>query len=272
MSELQLSEGAARSRAVWSAGHWDVISRHLPPAGETVLDLAGVGPDMDVLDVGCGSGGTIAIPAARRGARVVGSDVVGAHFEDAMPRMEAAGVNVDWVEADAADMPFADESFDRVLSTFGHAFAPDQEGAARELVRVCRPGGMIVCAMWTPEGVNGQMFGIVGSHMPPPPEGFASPVLWGTEQRWRELVGSQGVELEFRRELCSFTGDSPEALMDEFATNFGPLVTAHDVLGEEGFAALRADLTALYEQHNQATDGTQRLEAEYLVAIGRKPA
>lgn len=265
-----VTEAVARSRAVWSAGHWDVISRHLPPAGETVLDAAGVGEGMDVLDVGCGSGGTIAIPAALRGARVVGADVVAEHFEHARRRMAEAGTVVDWVEADAADMPFDDESFDRVLSTFGHAFAPDQEGAARELVRVCRPGGMIVCAMWTPEGVNGRMFQIAGGHMPAPAPGFVPPTAWGTEERWHELVGSQGVELEFVRATCPFYGDSVESFMAEFAANFGPLVTARNVLGEEGFAALRDDVVSLFEDHNLATDGSLHLEAEYLIATGRR--
>src|SRR3954451_14051262 len=140
-----MSEASERSRAVWAAGNWDEISKILPPAGEVVLDYAGVESGMDVLDVGCGSGGTVAIPAALRGANVTGADVAPEHFDAARRRAAEAGVEVEWVQADAADMPFEDASFDRVLSTFGHAFAPDQEGAANELVRVCRPGGMIVC-------------------------------------------------------------------------------------------------------------------------------
>jgi SAM-dependent methyltransferase len=192
------------------------------------------------------------------------------HFGDARRRMEAAGVSVEWVDADAADMPFEDASFDRVLSTFGHAFAPDQEGAARELVRLCRPGGMIVCAMWTPEGVNGQMFKVVGGHMPPPPPGFVPPTAWGTEERWQELVGSQGVELEFVRTTCPFHGDSLESFMTEFEDNFGPTVTARRVLGEAAYAQLRRDIVRLDEEHNLATDGSLHIEAEYLIAIGRK--
>lgn len=265
----QVAEARARSRAVWSAGNWDVVSRHLPPAGEVVLDRAGVAPGMEVLDVACGSGGTVAIPAALRGAQVVGTDVVPEHFEDAVRRMQDAGVVVDWVEADAADMPLEDGRFDRVLSTFGHAFAPDQEGAARELVRLCKPGGMIVAAMWTPEGLNGQMFKITGGYMPPPPPGFVPPTAWGTEERWQELVGSQGIDLEFERHTCSFRGESVESFMVEFEENFGPIVTARKVLGD-GYAALRADILALDRANNLATDGTMHIEAEYLVAIGRK--
>jgi SAM-dependent methyltransferase len=260
------------TRAVWSAGNWDVVSRHLVPAGERVLDLAGVEAGMDVLDIGCGSGGTIAVPAALRGATVTGADIAPEHFEHGRVRAAAAGVEVTWVEADAAAVPLPDAAFDRVMSTFGHAFAPDQEVAARELVRLCRPGGQIVAAMWTPEGVNGQMFKVTGAHMPAPPEGFVPPVAWGTEERWHELVGSQGIELEFVRDACPFTGASLDALMTEFETNFGPLVMARAALGEEGFARLRDDITAIYEANDVEPGEGTRFEAEYLVAIGRKPA
>ena len=263
-------EQRARARATWGAGNWDEVSKILPPVGEVVLDIAGVGPGMDVVDVGTGSGGTVAIPAALRGARVVGVDVTPENFPAALRRAAEAGVDVDWVEGDAAAMPLPDESFDRVLSTFGHAFAPDQEGAGRELVRVCRPGGMIVAAMWTPEGYNGQMFKTVGSHMPPPPPGFQPPVLWGTEERWRELVEPLGVELEFRREMLVTERDqSPEEFTAEFEANFGPMVVARNVLGEEGFAALHRDMLELMASANTHPAGGVRFEAEYLVAIGR---
>jgi SAM-dependent methyltransferase len=259
------------TRAIWSAGNWDRLSRHPAPAGPVVIDAAGVQAGMDVLDVGCGSGGTIAVPAAQRGARVTGADIAPENFSAARARAEAAGVQVEWIEADAAAIPLPDASFDRVLSTFGHAFAPDQEGAARELVRLCRPGGRIACAMWTPEGVNGQMFSVVGRHMPAPPEGFVPPIAWGTEARWEELVGSQGVELEFRRADCPFEGRSLDAFLDEFAEFFGPLVTARNVLGEEGFAALKADLRELFGAADTGAAGGFRMEAEYLIAIGARP-
>jgi SAM-dependent methyltransferase len=255
---------------VWSAGNWDEVSKFLPPAGARVIELAGVEPGMDVVDVGCGSGGTVAIPAAQRGATVVGVDVAPEHFEHALRRAAEAGVEVEWIEGDAADLPLEDDAFDRVLSTFGHAFAPDQTGAARELVRVCRPGGTIVAAMWTPEGVNGKMFATVGKHMPAPPAGFQPPILWGTEARWEELVGSQGVELEFRRELLAFEADDAESYQADFEANFGPMVMARKALGD-GFAAIHDDLAALFAEHNTATGGGVRIEAEYLVAIGRKP-
>src|SRR5690349_19832557 len=164
-----MSEASERARATWSAGNWDEVSKLLPPVGQVVLDYAGVEPVMEVIDVGCGSGGTVAIPAAQRGATVTGADVTPELFDDARRRASEAGVEVTWVEPPAADMPFEDGSFDRVFSTFGHMFEADHEGAARELVRICRPGGMIVCACWTPEGFNGRMFITTGKHMPPPP-------------------------------------------------------------------------------------------------------
>src|SRR3954454_24934599 len=226
-----MSEASERARATWSAGNWDEVSKILPPVGQTVLDIAGVGAGMDVVDIGCGSGGTIAIPAAQRGANMTGVDVTPELFDDARRRAAEAGVEVTWVEGDAADVPLPDASFDRVLSTFGHMFAPDQEGTARELVRTCRPGGTIVCAAWTPEGFNGRMFITTGKHMPPPPPGFTPPVLWGTEDRWRDLVGSQGIDLAFHREHLAMKHElGADRFFDEFAMNFGPLVMARGAL------------------------------------------
>lgn len=266
----QATQARSRARAVWSSGHWDEVSTILPPVGERVLGYADVRPGMDLVDVGCGSGGTIAIPAALLGARVTGVDVTPELFGDALRRAAEAGVEVDWMEGDAADLPLEDESFDRVLSTFGHMFAADQAAAGRELVRVCRPGGLIVAAAWTPEGVNGLMFQVVGGHMPPPPEGFQPPILWGTEERWEQLVAGEGIELEFHREVLPTMEQSTAAFLDFFETNFGPLVVARQTLGDD-YPALRADLEALYEQHNVATDGSMHVDAEYLVAVGRKP-
>jgi SAM-dependent methyltransferase len=262
-------EQRARARATWGAGNWDEVSKLLPPVGQVVLDLAAVGPGLDVLDVGTGSGGTVAIPAAQRGARVVGVDVTPENFPAALRRAAEAGVDVDWIEGDAAALPLPDDRFDRVLSTFGHAFAPDQESAGRELVRVCRPGGTIIATMWTPEGYFGDMFKLVGGHMPPPPPGFQPPVLWGTETRWRELVEPLGVELEFRREMLVYeTEDDPEMFYSKYERDFGPLVVARGVLGD-GFAALQSDLRAQLAGANTHPGGGVRFEAEYLVAVGR---
>src|SRR4051794_31995928 len=162
---------------------------------------------MEVLDVGTGSGGTLAIPAAQRGARVVGSDLVPEHFEVGRQRASDAGVEIEWVEADAEALPFDDDRFDRVLSTFGHMFAPRHARSAAELARVCAPGGVIGTATWRPVGFAGALFQTLGKHMPPPPDFAQPPPLWGQEDHVREMFAPHGVELEFHHDSVDFTHD-----------------------------------------------------------------
>ena len=145
-----------RARRTWSGGDWDSCASFVAPVGPVVLDRIGVGTGHELLDVGTGNGGSIAIPAALRGARVVGSDITPELFDSARRRAAEAGVDVDWVEADAQDLPFADDRFDRVTSTFGAMFAPDHAKAAAELVRVCKPGGRIGMATWATDGFFGE--------------------------------------------------------------------------------------------------------------------
>ena len=260
------------NRAVWSAGHWDRVADYVAGVGPQLLDAVGIEAGMRVLDVGTGSGGSVAIPAAQRGADVIGSDISDVHFEHARSRAEAAGVDVEWVEADALDLPFEDGSFDRVLSTFGHMFAPDHAQAASELVRVTKPGGVIGICCWSPEGTTGQMFRVTASHMPPPPDGFQPPPLWGSEDHVRSLMEPLGVELSFERKVNEFRDESPEAYSETFKNNFGPMVTARQVLGEEGWAALEADLDKFFAEVNEADDGSVLIRGEYLQTIARKPA
>src|SRR5687768_3328047 len=174
-----------RQRATWSAGRWDKVAELIVPVGQVVLDAADLEPGMDVLDVGTGSGSNISIPAALRGANVTGSDLTPELFDAARRRASEAGVEVEWVEADAEALPFDDDSFDRVFSTFGHMFAPRHAVTAAELARVCRPDGRIVTATWTPDGSTGSMFQAMGRHLPPPPEGVESPLTWGSEEHAR---------------------------------------------------------------------------------------
>jgi ubiquinone/menaquinone biosynthesis C-methylase UbiE len=259
------------NRAVWSAGHWDRVADYVAEVGPQLLDAVGIEEGMRVLDVGTGSGGSVAIPAAERGASVVGSDISDAHFEDARRRAEEAGVEVEWVEADALDLPFEDGSFDRVLSTFGHMFAPDHAQAAAELVRVTKPGGTIGFCCWSPEGSTGQMFRLTASHMPPPPEDFQPPPLWGSEDHVRSLMAPLGVELSFERKINEFRDESPEAYRETFQNNFGPMVTARAALGEDAWKALKADLDAFFDEQNEADDGSVLIKGEYLQTIARKP-
>jgi ubiquinone/menaquinone biosynthesis C-methylase UbiE len=260
-----------RNRATWSAGEWDEVAELVREVGPGLLDRVGIADGMGVLDVGTGSGGNVAIPAALRGARVVGSDLTSEHFDDARRRARDAGVEVEWVEADAEQLPFEDASFDRVLSTFGHMFAPRHAVAAAELARVCRPGGIVGTTTWSQEGLAGAMFSTVGKYMPPPPDFAQPPSLWGDEAHIREMFEPNGLDVEIDRETVIFAKPSVEELVSFYEQKFGPMVMAKTALGER-WPELRADLTSLFESFNTAEDGTCRVESEYMVTVGRKPA
>ena len=264
-----LAEIKQRNRATWAAGDWDEASNLIADVGPRLLERVGIEAGMDVLDVGTGSGGTVAIPAALRGARVVGSDLTPEHFEHARRRAKEAGVEVEWVEADAEALPFEDESFDRVLSTFGHMFAPRHAVAGAELARVCRPGGVVATTTWTPEGFTGDFFKTIGSYMPPPPDIVEPPVLWGSEQHVREMLEPHGLGLEFDRETVTFEKPSVDQLVAFYEEKFGPMVMAKAALGER-WPELRSDLVSLFESANEVSDGSVRVAAEYLVTVGRK--
>jgi SAM-dependent methyltransferase len=266
-----LGEFKRGARATWASGDWDAVSELIAEVGPKLLDAVGVEPGMDVLDVGTGSGGTVSIPAALRGARVVGSDLTPELFDDARRRATEAGVEVEWVEADAEDLPFEDESFDRVLSTFGHMFAPRHAQAAAEIARVCRPGGVVGTCTWDLEGFGGDFFGAIGRRMPAPPD-FAQPApLWGSEDHIREMFEPQGLEVEVTRDRVHFRHPTADALVGFYENNFGPIVQAKNRLGEE-WPELRADLVEVFEKHNAADDGTVSVAAGYLVTVGRKSA
>jgi ubiquinone/menaquinone biosynthesis C-methylase UbiE len=267
----EVAELKQRNRAVWEAGEWDEVADLVSGAGVRLLDRVGVDEGMDVLDVGTGTGGNLSIPAALRGARVVGSDLTSQHFERARQRAQEAGVEVEWVEADAESLPFDDESFDRVLSTFGHMFAPRHALAGAELARVCRPRGVVATSTWSQEGWAGEMFKTVGGYMPAPPDFAQPPSLWGDEAHVREMLEPHGLEIEFDRETIVFEKPSVEALMEFYEEKFGPMVTARAALGDR-WAELRADLVSLFESSNVADDGSARVEAQYLVTVGRKSA
>jgi SAM-dependent methyltransferase len=259
-------------RAMWSAGDYPDIARWIESAAQHVVEVAEVNAGHDVLDVATGSG-NVALLCAQRGATVTGLDITPELFDAARRRASEAGVECEWIEGDAEELPYADESFDRVLSTFGVMFAPRQERAAAELVRVTRPGGTIAVAAWTPEGGNGQMFKTVGSHMPPPPPEFKPPTLWGDEDHVRRLFEPQGVGLRFERANVVFEAESPEAWLEYNERVLGPMVLARAALEPQGkWDGLHEDLLALYHRLNQKDDGTFKGEGEYLVTTARKPA
>ena len=266
-----LGEFKRGARATWASGDWDAVSELIAEVGPKLLDTVGVEPGMDVLDVGTGSGGTVSIPAALRGARVVGSDLTPELFDDARRRAAEAGVEVEWVEADAESLPFDDESFDRVLSTFGHMFAPRHAQAAAELARVCRPGGIVGTCTWDLEGFGGDFFGAIGGRLPPPPEGVDPPPLWGSEDHIREMFEPQGLSVEVGREAILFRHPTADGLAGFYEENFGPLVQAKARLGAD-WPELRAAIVEVFERHNVADDGTVAVRAGYLVTVARKPA
>lgn len=256
----------ARARGTWGSGDWDSFSRLVEPVGGLVLDRIGVGPGMDLLDVGTGSGGTVAIPAALRGAAVVGCDVTPELFEHARRRAAAAGVEVEWVEADAQDLPFADASFDRVTSTFGAMFAPDHLRTAAELVRVCRPRGEIAMTTWANAGFAGELFKLMGASMPPAPPGVQPPPLWGVEEHAQEAFAAAGASATIERETVDFDFPSVEDAVQRYAEDFGPFVIARGVLEPQGrWVEFLQAFVDLIRRFNLAGDGTAKIRSDYLV-------
>jgi SAM-dependent methyltransferase len=256
-----------RARATWAAGDWDGFSRVVAPVGPVVLDRVGVEPGQDLLDVGTGSGGTIAIPAAQRGARVVGLDVTPELLEHAQRRAADAGVEIEWVEGDAQDLPFEDASFDRVISTFGAMFAPDHARAAAELVRVCRAGGRIAMVTWANDGFAGELFKLSGGFMPPAPPGVQPPPLWGDESHVASVFGAAGVTPSIERETVEFLFESVEDAVRHYADDFGPFVMARAVLEPQGrwdeFLAAFGDLVTRFD----AAGNGATIRSDYLVIL-----
>jgi ubiquinone/menaquinone biosynthesis C-methylase UbiE len=253
-----------KHRVTWAAGDYAVVAdRLVHEIGPRLVAHAGVTAENEVLDVACGTG-NVTIPAAAAGARVTGLDLVPRLLEAAARR--ATGLDIEWLEGDAEDLPFADERFDVVLSAIGIQFAPRHEVVAEELERVCRPGGTIALANWTPEGYIGRFFKTLSPYMPAPPAGVSAPPLWGSDTHVSKLF--EDVTFEFSRETVDFVNDSPAAFVDFMAAEYGPLVKAREALGER-WPDLRRDLIALSETMNEDEDGF-RVGSEYLVAIGRK--
>jgi SAM-dependent methyltransferase len=251
---------------MWAAGDWDSFSRLIEPVGELVLERVGVESGMDLLDVGTGSGGNIAIPAARLGATVVGVDITPELLEHAHRRAAEAGVEVKWVEGDAQDLPFGDASFDRVVSTFGAMFAPDHARAAAELVRVCRQGGQIAMTTWVTDGFAGELFKLTGAFMPPPPPGVEPPPLWGLEGHVDDVFEAAGVQPAIARKSVTFEFASVVDAVHSYADDFGPFVTARATLEPQGRWQEFLDAFAdLIRRFNADGDGGVAVSSDYLL-------
>jgi 2-polyprenyl-3-methyl-5-hydroxy-6-metoxy-1,4-benzoquinol methylase len=255
-----------RLRATWMAGDYDFFSRFMESSAVEFLDRVGIPQDASLLDVACGSG-QLALVAARRGARVTGVDIAANSIRAARDRAQAEGLAVQFDEGDAEALPYADASFDVVASLFGAMFAPRPGLVARELVRVCRPGGTIAMANWTRTGFIGQMFAIVASVIAP--TGMPAPVLWGDESIVRDRLGSSTADLQLTRVLYRFDYPfSPAGVVDFFRDYYGPTNRAFATLAERDQEALHADLVALWRASNQSSLANRTVvDAEYLHVV-----
>jgi len=268
MSTTTTSDAVAalkrQHRDTWADGDYpavaELIAEEMPAAVLDVVDVAG----RRLLDVATGSG-NLAIEAAAAGATVTGLDLTPQLLDAARVRARTRGVAVDWVEGDAEALPFGDDSYDVVTSVVGVQFAPRSEVVAGELVRVCRPGGTIVLANWTPGGLIGQLFQTMGRHMPPPPDFVTPPPKWGDPAHLHELFDAAGnVELTYATNPFRF--DTLEEYMDFFERNYGPTKRAKEKLQAAGrWDALNEELRTLYRERNTADDGTLHIEAEFVV-------
>jgi SAM-dependent methyltransferase len=254
-----------RQQAAWSSGDYAVVGTTLQIVGEMLCEAVDLRSTQRVLDVAAGNGNA-SLAAARRFADVVSTDYVGALLERGKARAAADRLDIEFREADAEKLPFADSSFDVVLSTFGVMFTPDQDKAAAEMLRVCKRGGRIGLANWTPQGFIGQMFKTLGAHLPPP-AGVKSPALWGTRERLTEMFGHDAASIAAEPRNFNFRYRSPAHFIDVFATYYGPVLKALAALDEPKRKALLADLDALIGRFNRADDGTMVVPSEYLEIV-----
>jgi len=250
-------------RATWMAGDFAEIAKSFESGAAEFVDRLELKPGTNLLDVACGNGNT-AIPAAKAGAIVTGIDIAPYLIEQAIERAAEAGVDAEFDVGDVEGMPYEDASFDAVITMFGAMFAPRPAVTVEELKRVCKPGGVIAMANWTPQGFIGQMFKITGTHISPP-AGMPSPLLWGDEATIRDRFET-GVEyVRMTRRNIDFIFDiGPAEVVEHFRKFYGPTQKAFDALAPEAQNALRKDLEELWSGHNVATDGTTKVSSEYL--------
>ncbi len=254
-----------RQHGAWSSGDYAVVGTTLQIVGEQLCEALDLRAGSKVLDVAAGNGNAT-LAAARRWCDVTSTDYVPALLKRGRERAAAEHLTVEFREADAEALPFADASYDVVLSTFGVMFTPDQDKAASELARVCKSGGKIGLANWTPQGFIGQLFKTIGKHLPPP-AGVKSPALWGTLARLQEMFGAQASEIAAEPRMFVFRYRSPDHWLEVFKSYYGPMLKAFAALDETGQAALRRDLMALLGEFNHADDGTVVVHGEYLEVV-----
>ena len=265
--QVDLSAVKAKQQAAWASGDYAVIGTTLQIVGETLCEALDLRDGQRVLDVAAGNGNAT-LAAARRWCDVVSTDYVAALLERAKTRASAEGLAVEFQQADAENLQFGNGEFDVVLSTFGVMFTPNQEKAAAEIARVCKSGGRIGLANWTPTSFIGELFKLMGRYIPPA-AGLKSPSAWGTEERLRELFGNRIAALQAPKKHFVFRYRSPKHWLDTFRTYYGPTHKAFLALDEGKQAALAEDLIGLIQRFNTATDGAMRVPSEYLEAVIR---
>jgi SAM-dependent methyltransferase len=264
----ELTQLKTRLKATWMTGDYDLFSRYMEKDSEPFFQRLDVKPGAALLDVACGSG-QLALIAARAGARVTGCDIATNWIQKARARAAEERLDVVFEEGDAEALPYGNAQFDAVTSLFGAMFAPRPELVAAELTRVCRPGGIVAMANWTPGGFVGQMFKTIAKYIAPP--GMPSPVLWGDEptvrERFREGIASVNCEPQMFHFEYPF---SPAGVVELFRTTYGPMSRAFGSLDSSAQAKLRQELVELWSAHNKATDGTTRVDGEYLEVIATR--
>jgi ubiquinone/menaquinone biosynthesis C-methylase UbiE len=254
-----------KQHAAWSSGDYALIGVTLQIVGEQLAEAMDLRAGQTVLDIAAGNGNAT-LAAARRGCDVTSTDYVESLLARGRKRAEADGLSVDFRVADAEQLPFEDRSFDAVVSTFGAMFSPDQDSTATEMLRVCRSGGKIGLANWTPGGFIGQMFKVIGKHLPPP-AGVKSPALWGTSEWMEKAFRASAANIVTEPRMFNFHYRSPQHFLDTFRTYYGPMLKAFEALDAAGQKGLARDLLALIGELNTAKDGTIVVPGEYLEVV-----
>jgi len=258
----------SRLKTTWMTGDYDTFSRHMEKGAEEFYARLGVTPGARLLDVGCGAG-QLALIAVRAGADVTGCDIATNWIEKARARAAAEGLTAKFEEGDAESLPYPDGSFDVVTSVVGAMFAPRPDRVASELIRVCRPGGIIAMANWTPTGFIGQMFKAIAKFIAP--SGMPAPALWGDENTVRERFRGGISGLKLARRMYPFDYPfGPAAVVEFFRANYGPTTRAFASLDEKGQQELRSDLVALWSSHNRAVGERTQVDAQYLEVIATR--
>ena len=266
------SELKARHRAMWASGDYpSMVETFLLPLGPRLVEACRIGPGMAVLDVAAGTGNA-SLPAARAGAEVTASDLTPELLEAGRRRAETEQLSLEWVQADAEQLPFEDEGFDVVMSSIGAMFAPHHQQVADELVRVCRPGGTIGLLSWTPEGMLGALFRAIGPFAPAPPPGAQPPPLWGSETHLDDLFGARVEFPTLERAVLEITAfEHPHDYGEHFKARYGPTIAARANARREGREAEFDDvLNRFCDEWNRGTPDRARFEKEYLLAVGTR--